>query len=327
MFFGRINISNVLVVSIDSKFIEPATNWFSDMSVKVRKKYSPRCCGYPSKNPEYFELSWDLVDCILGCDFCSSPVRPKISKDPVVEFNPTQIFRETTKNIKKPSRSFIRFSGGEPTLYWKELLQVFESLANDETMVNVPILIQTNGISIGMGTVNLFELNRHPFNKLKFLFELSIKGTNSEEFELLTRTSKKLYAHQLTAYRLLKNVQGHNSNLSFIPVLGTYHSSIKGKRSKFVFVYPSDQTLMFDGYRPWDKEFEKIWNEAERKWVEPLRMSPKAMWENVLKRCGPDGAGILKYFPKGVPTNLKTFFSAKPRGYEYAHGIVNNQYW
>jgi len=42
----------------------------------------------------------------------------------------------------------------------------------------------------------------------------------------------------------------------------------KSKRSKFVFVYPSDQTVMFDGYRPWDTEFEKIWNEAERKWVE-----------------------------------------------------------
>ncbi len=247
--------------------------------------------------------------------------------EPIVELTPNQIIRDTTKNIKKPFRSFIRFTGGEPTLYWKELLQVFESFAKDEMLVNIPILIQTNGISFGMGSVNLYELNRHPFNKLKFLFELSIKGTNSEEFELLTRTSKKLYGHQLTAYRMLKNVRRHNPNLSFITVLGIYHSSIKGKRSKFVFVYPSDQTLMFDGYRPWDREFEKIWNEAERKWVESLRMSPKGLWEKVLKRCGQEGAGILKYFPKGVATNTKSIFPAKPKGYEYAYGIVNNNYW
>lgn len=298
------------------------------MSIKLRKKYSPRYFGYPSENPEYFELRWDLVDCILGCEFCSSPASgPKKVNESIVELTPAQIFRDTKENIKKPFRSFIRFTGGEPTLYWNELLQVFESFAKDEILVDVPVLIKTNGISFGMGTVNLYELNRPPFNKLKFLFELSMKGTNSEEFELLTRTSKKLYVHQLTAYNMLKNARRHNPNLSFITILGIYHSLTKGKRSKFVFVYPSDQTLMFDGYRPWDREFEKIWNETEWKWVEPLRMSPKGTWENVLERCGQEGAGILKYVPEGIATNQKSIFPIKPEDYEYAYGILNNHYW
>ena len=298
------------------------------MSIKVRKNHSPKLCGYPLKTPEYFELRWDLVDCILGCEFCWSPEsRTKNMNEPTIELRPDQVIHSTIKNIKKPFKSFIRFTGGEPTLYWKNLLQVFEYFAEDEVLVNIPILIQTNGISVGMGTTNLYELNRSPFKKLKFLFELSIKGTNSEEFELLTRTSRKLYNHQLTAYKMLKNFHNHNPNLSFITVLGIYHSSIKGKHSKFAFVYPSDQTLMFDGYRAWDKEFEKIWNEAERKWVEPLRRYPKGLWENVLQRCGQEGAGLLKYFPKGVVTNPKSIFHAKPKGYEYASGIVNNRYW
>ncbi|MFC1487996.1 radical SAM protein [Thermoproteota archaeon] len=298
------------------------------MSIRIRKKYSPQNCGYPLKNPKYFELRWDLVDCILGCEFCWSPAsRPKNMKEPIVELSPTQVIDDTIKNIKNPLRSFIRFTGGEPTLYWRELLQVFEYFAEDEMMINIPILIQTNGISIGGRTTDMYELNKPPFNKLKFLFELSIKGTNSEEFELLTRTTKKLYNHQLTAYKILKNLNSHNPNLSFITVLGIYHSSIKGNRSKFAFVYPPGETPMFDGHKPWDKEFEKIWNEAERKWVEPLRMSPKGLWENVLQRCGPEGAGLLKYFPEGVATNPKSVFPAKPKGYEYASGIVNNRYW
>ena len=298
------------------------------MSIRIRKKYSPQYCGYPSKNPEYFELRWDLIDCMLGCEFCWSPAsRPKNMKESIIELSPIQVIRKTIENIKNPLKTFIRFTGGEPTLYWRELLQVFEYFAKDEIMSNIPVLIQTNGISIGMGTTNLYELNKHPFNKMKILFELSIKGTNSEEFELLTRTSKKLYNYQLTAWKMQKNIQSHNPNLSFITVLGIYHASIKGKRSKFAFIYPSDQTLMFDGHKPWDKEFEKIWNETERKWVEPLRRYPKGLWEKVFKRCGPEGAGLLKYFPNGVATNPKSIFPAKPKGYEYASGIVNIHYW
>jgi len=298
------------------------------MSIKVRINHSPKYRGYPLKNPEYFEIGWDFVDCILGCDFCwSSEFKPKTTKKLNVELRPNQIIQNTIKNIVKPSTSFVRFSGGEPTLHWKTLLHVFRYFAEDDLLVNIPILIQTNGISIGMGTTNIFELNRPPFNNLKFLFELSLKGTNSEEFELLTRTSKKLYTHQLTAYKILKNCHNHNPNLSFITVLGIYHSSIKGKHSKFAYVYPSDQTLMFDGHRPWDKEFENIWNETKRKWAEPFRRYPKGLWENVLHRCGPTGAGLLKYFSKGVVTNPKSIFPAKPNGCEYASGIVNNRYW
>lgn len=130
------------------------------MSIKVREKYSPYYCGYPAKNPEYFELRWDLVDCILGCEFWSPASRPKKMKESIVEFDPS-----------------------------------------------------------------------------------------------------------------------------------------------------------------------KIVNETKRKWVEPLRMSPIGLWENVLKRCGPEGAGLLKHFPKAVANNLQSIFPSKPEGYEYASGIVNKRYW
>lgn len=298
------------------------------MSVKLRKKYAPYYCGYPSKGPEYFELRWDVIDCVLRCEFCWSPAsRPESTNEPIVQKNATQIYDETVRNIKYPSKSFIRFTGGEPTLYWEELIQVFGSLANHERMVNVPILIQTNGILIGRGDVDLSELNSEPITKLQFLFELSLKGTNADEFEILATKPKEFYEHQLSAYEEFKTVQKNNPNLSLVTVLGIYHSSIKSKRSKYAFVYPSDGTLMFDKHKPWHHKFEKIWNESERKWVEPLRMSPKGMWENIVKRCGENGAKILKYFPNGVCTNPESVFPAKPKGYEYACGLVSNQYW
>lgn len=297
------------------------------MSLRVRRS-SPKRCFYPQKNPEYFEIRWDLVDCILGCDFCGDHFfKSKKTNERTMELSPNQVFHDTLKNIKKPFKSFVNFAGGEPALYWKKLLQVFENFAENEILVNVPILIKTNGISIGMGTTKLHELKNYPFNELKILFELSIKGTNAKEFELLTRTSKELYRYQLMAYKMLKNVQSHNPNFSFITVLGFYHSSVKGKRSEYAFVYPSDQTLMYEGYRPRDKEFERIWNETERKWVEPLRSYSKRFLENVLQRCGPEGAGLVKHFPQGVITNSESFFPLKPKRYDYARGIINNSYW
>lgn len=298
------------------------------MSIRIRDKQAPKFLGYPSTNPEYFELKWELIDCILGCDYCrvNSPKPQKLKTD-IFELSPTQIFQKTIEKIKKPFKSFISFTRGEPTLYWNVLLQVFKNFANDGMMSEVPIRIQTNGISIGMGTTNLYKLNTPPFNKMKFLFELMIKGTNSEEFELLTRTSKKLYMRQLRAYKMLKNVQSHNPNISFIVVLAIYHSSVKNKCSKYVFVYPSDQKLMFDGYRPWNKEFQRIWKETERKWVKPIRMYSKGQWENVLQRCGPKGTGLIKYFPDGVLTNPYSVFPLKPKGYECAKKIVNKNFW
>lgn len=298
------------------------------MDVKLRRKYAPYYCGYPSKEPEFFELRWDTIGCILECDFCWSPAsRPESMNEPTVEKNSAQISDDTIKTIMYPSKSFIRFTGGEPTLYWDELLQVFSSLANDREMVNVPILIQTNGVLVGNGDIDLSELNKEPIGKLKFLFELSLKGTNSEEFEILTGKPKELYEHQLSGYEKFKTAQKNNNNLSFVTVLGVYHSSIRGHRSKYAFVYPSDGTLMFDKHKPWHHKFEKIWNESERKWVESLRMSPLGMWQNVLKRCGEDGRKILKYFPNGVSTNPESIFPVKPRGYEYSCGLVNSYYW
>lgn len=298
------------------------------MVITIRKGYSPKICVYPPESPEFFELRWDLVGCILGCEFCKNLAsKPEKLGNQITELNSTQIFDKITQNIVEPSKSFIRFTGGEPVIYWKELLEVLKQLANNETTVDIPIIIQTNGISIGNGTVNIYELTRTPFNRLKILFELSIKGTNSEEFELLTRTSKKLYAYQIKAYKLFKNARSHNRNLSFICVLGIYHSSIMGKQSKFVFAYPNSNTPMFDGHKPWDKEFEKMWKETKRKWAEPLKTSPKRLWENVLKRCGSEGAGILKHFQDGVPTNPGSIFPSKPESYQYAYEIINHYYW
>jgi sulfatase maturation enzyme AslB (radical SAM superfamily) len=248
-------------------------------------------------------------------------------KEPITEMSSNEIYDETIRTIKNYSRCFIRFTGGEPTLYWKELVNVFEMFANNTRTIEIPILIQTNGILIGKKKINLNDLNRDPIKKLKFLFELSFKGTNQSEFETLTQNSGQLYEYQLAAYEYFKIAQKKNLNISFITVLGIYHSAIKSHHSKYAFVYSSDDKIMFDKHKPWHPEFERIWTESRRKWVESLRMSPKGVWETLWKRCGDKGAGILKKFTEGAKTNPGSIFPSKPRGYEYSKSIVENEYW
>lgn len=276
----------------------------NNMSIKLRRKYSPSYCGYPSKEPEYFELRWDVVGCMLRCEFCWSPAsRCEDMYETIVEYDHKRVYNETIKSVLFPNKTFIRFTGGEPTLYWDELVDAFGMLANDKKMSGVPILIQTNGVLIGKGDVDLNVLASEPTKNLRFFFELSLKGTNPNEFEILTTKDRSLYYLQLTAYDNFKVAEENNPNLSFVTVLGIYHSAIKSHNSKYAFVYPSDGTIMFDGHKPWDSKFKEIWSDSKKKWVESLRMSPIGVWTNLLERCGDGGARILRYFPDGVYTN------------------------
>jgi len=298
------------------------------MPVYLRKKYSPFYCGYPSGSPEYFELRWDVMGCILGCHFCWSPAsRPEETHEPFIIKCSSTIFTDTRKSINFPQKTFIRFTGGEPAIYWEDLVKVFQAIGNDDKLREIPILIQTNGILFGRGDANLSVLAQKPVSKLRFLFELSFKGTNTKEFEVLTGRSGDFYEYQLNAYSKFLEAQRNNSNLSFVSVLGIYHSAIHNHYSKYAFVDPKDGTVMFDRRELWHPKFEKIWRDSKIKWVEPLRMSPKGVWKNLWRRCGDDGLRILRYFPEGAYTNPENTFPAKPKSYEYARSIVHRKYW
>ena len=84
---------------------------------------------------------------------------------------------------------------------------------------------------------------------------------------------------------------------------------------------------MFDTPSQWDSGFKSIWESTKLKWVEPLRMSPKGLWDNLYERCGPAGSNILHHFPDGTNTNPDRLFPAKPKSFEYARQIVNKSFW
>ena len=199
---------------------------------------------------------------------------------------------------------------------------MFES---NDAISKIPVLIQTNGIKIGKEDISLDRLQTK--TEQLYLFELSFKGTNRNEFSLLTGKEPELYGYQLKAYEILHELYEKNHNIQVVAVLGVYHSSVVGNESKYVFTSPNNGNALFDNQKLWNEQFRNIWSSTRLKWVEPVRRSPKRLWEGVYERCGPLGTGILKYYPDGLPTNPDRLFPMKPQSHEYARLIVHKRFW
>lgn len=292
--------------------------------MKIRKKYSPGFVIHKNSSQIFYEIRWDLVGCNLNCHFCWNPMtnRDSIdneSWDKSVDFVYNETFKKCNSNSQK---KIIRFTGGEPTLHWKQLSEVFDLFKESKVTNNIPILIQTNGVEMGRNNINLNNLYDI---KQDIIFEFSFKGTNESEFELLTQKDGNLYREQLHGYNTLINISKINHHIKVIPVLGIYHSSVKSKISRYIFVNPKSQEILFDNLNNWNKEFKMIWVNSKDKWVEPVRMSPKPVWDSTYKRCA-EGAKIIKYIPEGIATNVLGVFPIKPKSNKFVEKIINGIY-
>jgi uncharacterized Fe-S cluster-containing radical SAM superfamily protein len=231
------------------------------------------------------EVRWDLSGCNLCCLFCWSPAsRSSETGDPTRMVMSREVVAKTLGGVIDKSRAFIRFTGGEPTLQWRGLSDALDQMQREITPPRPPILFQTNGIRIGKGEVDLDGLTTNP--NRPYLFELSFKGTSRSEFALLTGKSEELYEHQVEGYHRLLELSRRSENVSVVAVLGVYHSSTR-KPSKYAFVDPRSGDLLFEDLASWDPNFSSLWRSAPQKWVEPLRMSPKGMWTNLLRGVVP----------------------------------------
>jgi uncharacterized Fe-S cluster-containing radical SAM superfamily protein len=230
--------------------------------ISLRKRYAPGYCEYRSG---YHEIRWDVVGCNLKCQFCWSPAsRPQQTSEPSVQKSATEVFHDTLNALSDPSKTFIRFTGGEPTLYWDDFSCALDMFDGNDTISQIPVLIQTNGIEIGRGNATLEGLLS--CTSQLYLFELSFKGTNGEEFSLLTTKDPELYQHQLKAYEVLADFSQRSSRIRVVAVLGVYHSALKSK-SKYAFINPTSDAILFDNPDVWDPKFKQIWLSTQSKWV------------------------------------------------------------
>ena len=264
-----------------------------DKTIAIQK-----CGNYP------YELTLRFAQCCLRCGACFAAGYSwfdKFRNNKRVRSNIPieQIIADFQAILNPPfphiNYNWMRILGGEPLLndrYIEYLLETLIKLSTiDANKFNNGIIIQTNGIHIGKGNTNilknkLIELyKKNP--KVVVVIEISIKGTNPEEFKLIsdpegklvsglqrfefsTRLEEALFKYNIQSYYKLKELELPNLRPTIIAGYGISESFLltEGRSPK------STMTILFDAdtptYHPsiWSDNFKRLYNDFINDWKE-----------------------------------------------------------
>jgi len=139
----------------------------------------------------------DCCGCNLRCVFCWSRA-PRDNPEAIGRLHsPEQIFSSLMACAKKARYGQLRISGNEPTIGKDHLMKLLGHV--DET--NYRFILETNGILIGSDADYARRLSKFRCVHVR----VSIKGTNQQEFSLLTRAMPEAFQLQLKALENLLN--------------------------------------------------------------------------------------------------------------------------
>lgn len=224
-----------------------------------------------------YEISLRFAGCNLKCGLCfasgySWPDKYLKQKTVTSEKNVDDVV-EDFKAIPYPSGhshyNWLRVLGGEPLLSDKYVDFLFEVLIKiseiDSQKFNNGIVIQTNGIYIGKGNTSqikkyieeLYKTN----SSVKVAIETSIKGTNPEEFKLLTQqSSEELFNYNIRSYFALKQLNLPNLRSMIVAGFGVNESFLlrEGNSKERMTIVCKDNRPC---YHPdlWASEFHELY--------------------------------------------------------------------
>jgi uncharacterized Fe-S cluster-containing radical SAM superfamily protein len=240
----------------------------SDSTVAIQK-----CGNVP------YELSLRFAGCNLRCGLCfasgySWPDKYLKKKTVTKEKTVEDVLKDFKKIPYPPGYShynWLRVLGGEPLLNEKYIDFLFEALIRmseiDSRIFNNGVIIQTNGIYVGMGNTSQIKKYLEELYKInpavKIAIETSIKGTNAEEFKLLTQqTSEELFKYNLRSYFALKQLNLPNLRSMIVAGFGLNESFMlrEGNSKERMCIISRDNKPC---YHPdlWTSEFRELYSD------------------------------------------------------------------
>jgi len=205
----------------------------------------------------------------------------------------------------KGNRTFqIRITGGEPLLSkerWNHLVEMLNTLDrkldSKQSDYSGPldnrlrdygrhgqrkrkrVVAQSNGILLGNTIpVDDFMDVVKSLRNLAILFHLSVKGSNADEFGLLTKGNEKLFTHQVELINSLKEARKFAGNFDFQIVFGFFHSR------EYILWNPHENKPML--IEPELSFFDLVKRNWMRTFVEPLDFRPRMVEKaRTIQRC------------------------------------------
>jgi uncharacterized Fe-S cluster-containing radical SAM superfamily protein len=226
-----------------------------------------------------YELAMRFAGCNLSCGLCfasgySWPDRflkaKNVTGKKTVE-DAISDFKQIPPPQNHPAYNWFRVLGGEPFLndeYTEFLLKILLKISSIEsTKFNNGIIIQTNGIHLGKGNTDLVRsylqqlYDQNP--SVIVAIETSIKGTNPEEFKLLTRTqSDELFKWNINSYFNLRRLGLPNLRPMIVAGFGVNESFLlKGENSKFRMTIISRENVPCFHPSLWSDDFRRLYED------------------------------------------------------------------
>ncbi len=242
-------------------------NGKDDRTVAIQK------CG----NPPY-ELSLRFAGCSLKCGACfaagySWEDKYRLNRNVAPGITIEQVVQDF-ESIPRPvggKFNWLRVLGGEPFLndeYTQFLLEILARLVRtDAAKFNCGIIIQTNGIYFGRGNTGFVTAGLRTLHELNpgviVAVETSIKGTNPDEFALVSRSDRSLYEYNLGSYRVLQSLGLPNLRASVVAGYGISESYLltDGAHPKSMMTILSDEHTPTFHPQNWSHEFAQLYGD------------------------------------------------------------------
>lgn len=183
-------------------------------------------------------------------------------------------FKRIPPPSKHPCYNWFRVVGGEPLLnknYLNFLFRVLSEISSiDCEKFNKGIIIQTNGIYLGMSDLSDIAKALEEFyekvSEVKLVVEVSIKGTNADEFKLLTRVNnEKFFKYNLDAYFKLQKLKERFENFDVVAIAGfgiSESALVNGlgkSKTLMAIIFKNNKPIYHPDF--WSMEFETLYDD------------------------------------------------------------------
>lgn len=243
-------------------------DYYKTMEKRCEKCVAMACVDQDLKNRDLFKgeevssraITLHFSGCNLNCKFCwAYPVRYSSFERKVEEvIEDIKCMCEEIRNSRNLGKKEIKvliLSGNEPLIQISHIVCLLDTIKNNLPIApnfskDFKVLIRTNGTLVSSKEKELMDLKKIGLN---IKFQVSLKGVNKKQFEILSGSKPEYFEKQISGYKKLIEIFGKDN---VYLTLGIYHNTDEfklryaGKKYNFKveIIFPDGTKMDFNDF-------------------------------------------------------------------------------